>query len=161
MPDEPSPPGDPLEGLAAALNRVAAAVDAMSRDQQAAERRRNRRSIATLACAVIIALAAGVLTYVAITNRTVLDKINAVTGPVALDRQAAATAAILRSNQIEGDCRSRRQQARLPAPQDAPFPPAGITTRDLSKFLAPYTCVAQTPADIYPGRAGEPVKGTG
>lgn len=150
-----------LHELSVTLAKLGQSIDDMAADQLAAERRRNRRSIATLACAVIIALAAGVLTYVAITNRTVLDKINAVTGPDAQDRQVAGTADILRRNAIETDCRSRRQQARLPAPQDAPPPPAEVKTgSDLLRYLNQYSCVAQTPADIYPGLAGQPSKGS-
>lgn len=147
-----------LHELSSTLADLNTAINGMVVDQRSAERRRNRRSWVTLACALIVALAAIVLTYVAITNRTVLDRINAVTGPAAIDRQAVGTAALLAGNQREGDCLSRRQQARLPAPPAAPAPPPGIKARDLPAFLAPYSCVAQTPREVYPGATGEPAR---
>ncbi len=74
------------------------------------------------------------------------DLLLSVTGPEAQARSAAATIDILRRNAlsagIEADCRSRRQQVRLAAPPDPTKP-----------------CVDQTPADVYPGVAGEPTKG--
>lgn len=67
-----------------------------------------------------------------------LALIESVTGPDAQRRQAANTIDVLKRNAEETDCRSRRQQVRLPAPESTS------------------TCVAQTPSDIYPGIAGEP-----
>lgn len=150
QPDDAST--DPLRQLAAALTTVAASVDAMARDQRAAERRRNWRSAG-------MAIAMCILLFIALTNRTVLDKINGVTGPTAIDRQAVNTASLLAGSQRETDCLSRRQQARLPAPLSAPQPPPGIRARDLAVFLAPYSCAAQTPEDVYPGVKGEPPRG--
>lgn len=69
-----------------------------------------------------------------------LALIESVTGPDAQKRQAAGTIDILRRNAEETDCRSRRQQVRLPAPDPAS------------------PCVAQTDPTIYPGVSGEPSK---
>ncbi len=69
------------------------------------------------------------------------DLLISVTGPEAQARSAAGTRDILLRNAIETDCRSRRQQVRLPAPEPG------------------RSCVDQTPADVYPGVAGEPTKG--
>jgi hypothetical protein len=69
------------------------------------------------------------------------DLILSVTGPEAQARQAAGTRDILLRNAIETDCRSRRQQVRLPAPDP---------TRP---------CADQTDESVYPGVAGTPPKG--
>lgn len=151
-----------LHELSESLDKLSQSIDGMLVEQNAAEerrlvelrageRQRNRRSWVILACVAILAV-------MAITNRTVLNKINAVTGPTAQDHQAVSTAALLAANQRESDCLSRRQQARLPAPAPAPAPPPGIRAKDLPRFLAPYSCVAQTPHDVYPGVAGEPAR---
>ncbi len=70
--------------------------------------------------------------------KTVLDSINAATGAEARTRSAIATADVIRRNVIEGDCRMRRVQARMPAPDPN------------------HSCESQTPEFIYPGIAGEP-----
>lgn len=64
-----------------------------------------------------------------------------VTGPDAQAKQAAGTIDILKRNAVELDCRSRRQQARLAAPDPA------------------RPCVDQTPADVFPGIDGSPTRG--
>lgn len=73
-----------------------------------------------------------------------LALIESVTGPDAVKRQAANTVELLKRNAIQSgeeiDCRGRRQQARIPAP-DPSMP-----------------CVAQTDPAIYPGVAGQPSK---
>lgn len=63
------------------------------------------------------------------------------TGPEAQARSAKSTIDILRRNAVETDCRSRRQQVRLPAP-DPSIP-----------------CDQQTDASVYPGVLGQPARG--
>lgn len=70
--------------------------------------------------------------------RQAVDILLSVTGPDAQARSAAGTRDILQRNAIETDCRSRRQQVRLPAPDPA------------------RPCADQTPPDVYPGIAGQP-----
>lgn len=68
------------------------------------------------------------------------DAIKDATGPEARARSSAATVDALRRIAIETDCRSRRQQARIPAP-DPNVP-----------------CDQQTDANIFPGIIGEPAR---
>ncbi len=70
--------------------------------------------------------------------KNILDSINAATGADARTRSAIATADVIRRNVIEGDCRMRRVQQRLPAPDPNS------------------SCESQTPESIYPGIMGEP-----
>lgn len=70
--------------------------------------------------------------------KSVIDSINAATGADARARSAIATTEVIRRNVIEGDCRMRRVQARMAAPDPAA------------------SCESQTPANIYPGLDGEP-----
>ncbi len=68
------------------------------------------------------------------------EAIKAATGPEARARSAAATTDVIRRNVIEGDCRMRRVQARISAPDPAT------------------SCESQTPANIYPGIDGQPLR---
>lgn len=70
------------------------------------------------------------------------DLILSVTGPEAQARSAAGTRDILLRNAIETDCRSRRQQVRLPAPDPA------------------RPCADQTDPSVYPGVTGQPERGS-
>ncbi len=70
--------------------------------------------------------------------KTALDILLGATGPEARTRSAIATADVIRRNVIEGDCRMRRVQARLVAPDPSA------------------SCESQTDSSIYPGVAGEP-----
>lgn len=69
-----------------------------------------------------------------------LDLILSVTGPEAAARSAAGTRDILQRNAVETDCRSRRQQVRLPAPDPA------------------LPCSEQTDPSVYPGIPGQPAR---
>lgn len=138
-----------LHELSKVLAKLDTSIANQIAEQRAAERKRNRRSWATLACAVILVITA-------FTNRAILTKINAVTGSGARDRSAVSQANLLQLNNDEADCRSRRQQARLPAPAKPPPVPSGIKAAELGRFLAPYSCQAQTPPEVYPGVKGEP-----
>lgn len=125
-----------------------------------AERRQARRMAAIGVLVVIVAAAVGVLLYSAFTGRTILRSVESVTGPAAQARNAAGTRDILARNAVETDCRSRRQQARVPAPDVAPRPPAGLTPAELAAYFERYSCVAQTDPSIYPGVKGEPSRGS-
>lgn len=120
-----------LHELSEGLATLSVSIDKMVK----AERRRTLRSWGTLALVIVMA-------WFGITNRTILDKIDGVTGPAAQARSAAQVKDILLRNAIETDCRSRRQQVRVPAPDPAK------------------PCIVQTPLDIYPGTIGQPSKGT-
>jgi len=87
------------------------------------------------------------------------DILLSVTGPEAQERQAAGTRLILFSNSVENDCRGRRQQARLPAPDVAPAPPPGLNPAQLAAYFDGYSCVHQTDPSVYPGVEGQPAKG--
>ncbi len=126
------------------------------KEGRAAEKRQERRSHWQLGLLVLLFLVASILGVVALTNRTVLDKINSVTGPAAQARSAAATRTILLQNAAETDCRHRRAQVRLPAPDLAPPAPPTLTPAELAAWYARYSCVAQTDPSVYPGTAGQP-----
>ena len=70
--------------------------------------------------------------------RSTSEAIYAATGPEARAKSAIATTDVIRRNVIEGDCRMRRVQARMAAPDPAS------------------SCESQTPENIYPGIDGEP-----
>jgi hypothetical protein len=102
------------------------------------ERKQIKRTRVILAGMTLVVLGSGALTYNAITGRTILRNVQSVTSPTAVAQQQKATAALLSNFEIELDCRSRRQQARLPAP-------------DPSK-----PCIAQTDPSVFPGVLGQP-----
>lgn len=143
----------PLTDVLAGLGET---VAALADSQAQAERRQTLRARILLGGLAVLIAIAGSLGYISLTNRTVLAKINAVTGPKAVIAQQATSRSILLSNAVETDCRSRRQQARLPAPDTPPPPPASLPPSQLGAYFARYSCAAVTPPDVYPGVAGQP-----
>lgn len=144
-----------------AVRDEATRVDLLERaeENRKATRQQARRTGVLGVLVALLLVGVGILCFSAITGRTILRTVESVTSPQARDQQAIGTADILRRNAIETDCRSRRQQVRLPAPQDAPPPPPEVkTASDLLRYLNHYSCVAQTDPSVYPGTPGEPSK---
>lgn len=123
------------EGLVSAINHLATTVEKRT-DQL---RRFNYFVITVLAAIVILA----VWNRTTLSNtKDILDTINSITNPNGeLYRQSQLrTVGILQRNAVENDCRNRRREAGLPAP-------------DTGTPDQPQTCIQQTPPEVYPGPA--------
>ena len=121
------------EGLIGAINHLANTVEKRT-DQL---RRFNYFVLVVLV--VLIVLGAWNRSTMTNTN-DIIETVESITNPNGeLYKQSQLrTRGILQENAIENDCRNRRRNAGLPAP-------------DTGTPQAPKPCVGQTPPEIYPG----------
>lgn len=114
----------------------------------AAKRAVNARTLAFVVILIFLAVIQGIqlrqgrdIKSITKSTNDNSQAIQRATSPEAQARSSANIAGYLTRLSIENDCRSRRQQARMAAPEPG------------------RACDQQTPADIYPGIAGVPARG--